>query len=104
MLGALALFTAIDYVTGFLAADKEGKLSSKVGRWGIARKVVMFLVVAVAYQLDQVLGDGTVLHSCQWPTATISILGLTYPRRQILTQIVSTPSSISLNYFNRKGG
>lgn len=61
LLGALVLFTAIDYVTGFLAAGKEGKLSSQVGRWGIARKVVMFLVVAVAYQLDQVLGDGTVL-------------------------------------------
>lgn len=61
LLSALVLFVVIDYVTGMLAAGKEGKLSSQVGRWGIVRKVAIFLVVAVAYHVDRVLGDGTVI-------------------------------------------
>lgn len=61
LLSALVLFVVIDYVTGMLAASKEGKLSSQVGRWGIVRKVAIFLVVAVAYHIDRVLGDGTVI-------------------------------------------
>ncbi len=74
LLTTLAVFVVIDYVTGFLAAGKEGRLNSDVGLWGIAKKVLIFAVVTIAHHLDQhlpsilpfmegqsVLRDGTVL-------------------------------------------
>jgi len=57
-LQTLLLFVALDYLTGFLAAGKEGKLSSRVGFQGIAMKVGIFAIVAVAHQVDTMLGDG----------------------------------------------
>nr|WP_310167221.1 phage holin family protein [Paenibacillus peoriae] len=62
-LAALLTFTIIDYVTGLIAAGTEGKrgtgpgLKSKVGMIGIARKVFIFAMVAVAHLVDGVLGD-----------------------------------------------
>src|SRR5690606_33347496 len=48
-LTALALMMAFDYITGFLASAKEGKLSSSVGFWGIARKLGVFIVISAVY-------------------------------------------------------
>ncbi|MBN2910763.1 phage holin family protein [Polycladomyces sp. WAk] len=57
-LQTLLLFVALDYLTGFLAAGKEGKLSSRIGFQGITMKVGIFAIVAVAHQVDAMLGDG----------------------------------------------
>jgi len=57
LLSILLAFVVIDYVSGVAAAGKEGKLSSDVGLWGIARKVTIFVIVAVAHLVDQALGD-----------------------------------------------
>lgn len=57
LLTVLLIIVAIDFVTGVMAAGAEGKLKSNIGMIGIARKVFIFLVVAVAYQVDTVLGD-----------------------------------------------
>ena len=57
LLSVLLTFVVLDYVTGFLAAAKEGKLNSEVGLWGIAKKVAIFFVVAVAHLVDTTLGD-----------------------------------------------
>lgn len=57
MLNVLLTFVVLDYVTGFLSAAKEGKLNSEVGLWGIAKKVAIFFVVAVAHLVDTALGD-----------------------------------------------
>jgi len=57
-LTALAVFMGIDYLTGFLAAGKAGKLNSNVGLWGIAKKAGVFAVVAVVHQLDLHLLEG----------------------------------------------
>jgi phage-related holin len=51
-LKALLIFVAIDYVSGFFAARKEGKLSSQVGMMGIAKKVMVFPLIAVAHLID----------------------------------------------------
>lgn len=56
LLGVLLAFVIIDYVTGLLAAGSKGKLSSAIGFEGIARKVVIFLLVAVAHLIDVSLG------------------------------------------------
>ena len=56
LLTILAIFVAIDYATGVLAAAKEKKLNSNVGLWGIAKKVAMFVVIGVANLVDLALG------------------------------------------------
>lgn len=58
LLGILLTFVIVDYATGVVAAAFEGKLRSKVGLIGIARKVFIFAIVAVAHQIDTILGDG----------------------------------------------
>ena len=56
LLGILLAFVFIDYITGFIAAGAEGKLSSEVGFKGIAKKILIFVLVAVAHLLDEALG------------------------------------------------
>lgn len=53
----LLFFVVLDYVTGFIAAGIEGKLKSEVGLKGIAKKVLIFAVVAVAHQIDLFTGS-----------------------------------------------
>ncbi|MGD7051411.1 phage holin family protein [Sutcliffiella horikoshii] len=60
LLIALVTLAAFDYLTGLLASGYEGKLNSKVGFRGIAKKVMMFTLVAVAHQLDLIIGDSGV--------------------------------------------
>ena len=57
MLGILLAFVAIDYVTGVVAAGAEGKLASEVGLKGIAKKIFIFVMVAVAHLVDQAVGS-----------------------------------------------
>lgn len=56
LLGILLAFVVIDYITGFIAAGAEGKLSSEVGFKGITKKILIFVLVAVAHLLDEALG------------------------------------------------
>lgn len=56
LLGILITFVIIDYVSGFIAAGIEGNLNSSRGMKGIAKKVAVFFVVAVAHMMDIALG------------------------------------------------
>lgn len=59
---ALAALMVMDYVSGVLAAIAQKKLSSEIGAKGIAKKVFMLLIVAVANIVDiNVIGEGHVL-------------------------------------------
>jgi len=53
---ALVVLACMDYVTGWAAAWVHGRLSSDIGRRGIARKVGMFVVVVLCNILDQLGG------------------------------------------------
>ncbi len=53
---ALALFMLLDYMTGITAAAIDGQLSSRRGFRGILRKVLMFVPVVMAVQLDRMTG------------------------------------------------
>ena len=55
---ALVTLACMDYVTGWAAAWVHGRLSSDAGRRGIAKKVGMFMVVAVCNIVDQLGGLG----------------------------------------------
>ncbi len=57
LLGILLAFVVIDYVTGIIAAGAEGKLSSVVGLKGIAKKIFIFVIIAVAHLVDTALGN-----------------------------------------------
>ena len=57
LLQVLVVLIIIDYLTGLLAAGYQGKLSSKVGFRGIAKKIMILTLVAVAHAIDIVLGD-----------------------------------------------
>ena len=60
----LLAFSIIDYLTGFMCAISDKKLSSKVGFKGICRKVIIFLFVGIAHILDlYVIGTGSVLRT-----------------------------------------
>ncbi|MGX2959379.1 phage holin family protein [Peribacillus sp. JNUCC 23] len=57
MINTLLVFVAIDYLSGLIASAVEGKLSSKIGFRGIAKKVMIFAIVAVAHLIDRVIGE-----------------------------------------------
>jgi len=56
-LQVLVLFVVLDYVTGLIAAWYEKRLDSRVGFRGIAKKILLFVPVAVGYWLDVLLGQ-----------------------------------------------
>jgi len=58
VLSALVVLASLDYVSGVVAAWRRRELDSRVGARGIARKVGMFVVVAVANIIDRTGGLG----------------------------------------------
>ncbi|HDX9587581.1 TPA: phage holin family protein [Bacillus pseudomycoides] len=53
----LVTMAAIDYATGMIAAGYNGELKSKIGFRGISKKVVLFLLVGAATQVDAAIGS-----------------------------------------------
>jgi len=54
----LVYAVVIDYITGIIASALEGKLSSQVGFRGIAKKVLIFCVVALSHLVDLLINQG----------------------------------------------
>lgn len=70
----LAVMMVVDYITGVIVAlsgkspkTENGGLSSKVGFVGLARKGFIMLIVLVATQLDQAIGNTSMV----FQTATV---------------------------------
>jgi toxin secretion/phage lysis holin len=60
LLKLLVTFVIIDYITALIATvyvNGWKSLSSKVGFKGIAKKIMIFALVAIASQVDSALGD-----------------------------------------------
>lgn len=64
-LTVLATLVVFDYATGIAAAFYEGRknpndkskgLNSNKGFWGIFKKIIMFSVISVLFQIDKLLG------------------------------------------------
>lgn len=104
LLTFLLAFVVADYVTGILRAYHDNELSSRVGRKGITKKFMIFVIIGLANLLDVHIfgGETTVLR-----TAAISFyasneglsilenaiqMGLTVPERlkEALKQINSS--------------
>ncbi|PEL80010.1 phage holin family protein [Bacillus wiedmannii] len=60
-LKVLVTMAIIDYLTGVIAAGFNGQLKSKVGFKGIAKKVVLFLLIAAATQADVIMGTNSAI-------------------------------------------
>ena len=63
LLQILLAFVIIDYISGLIASGTEGKLSSKIGLRGIAKKIMIFVLVAVGHLVDKALGDGSMIQN-----------------------------------------
>ena len=61
MLKILVTLTALDFLTGVLAAIYNKCLSSEIGSKGIVRKVGIYIIVAVAYMLDTLMNTNNVI-------------------------------------------
>ena len=60
----LIVLVILDYLSGVLRAISEKKLSSAVGFRGISRKVLTFVMVGLAHQIDKTaIGSGSMLRS-----------------------------------------
>src|SRR5690625_6056275 len=54
----LIAFVVVDYITGILRAGVEKKLSSRIGFKGIAKKIMLFILVGVGHLIDAYLITG----------------------------------------------
>ena len=57
MLYTILLFATLDYFTGILKAVYKKELSSAIGFKGIVKKIMVFVVIAVAYNVQRMTGD-----------------------------------------------
>lgn len=57
MLYTILLFAILDYFTGILKAAYKKELSSAIGFKGIVKKIMVFVVIAVAYNVQRMTGD-----------------------------------------------
>lgn len=61
---ALLALVGLDYITGVCVAIREKMISSEIGSKGIARKIMLFTIVALSCIIDQFLvGSGNALCS-----------------------------------------
>lgn len=90
---ALICMCVLDYLTGIAQAFVNKNLNSAVGFRGIAKKIVIFVVVAVANIVDNVIGANGVLRVAvigfYLSNESLSILenggkiGVAYPQKLI---------------------
>ncbi|WP_337814436.1 phage holin family protein [Intestinibacter sp.] len=61
LLCCIITLVVLDYLTGVLKAIYNKQLSSEIGFRGIIKKVFIFIVIAVAYEIQKVIGDSIAL-------------------------------------------
>ena len=63
----LLVVMVLDYITGMAKAWHAGELSSRVGLWGILKKVGYLVIVGVACVVDWLLRYGADSLGWDWP-------------------------------------
>lgn len=61
LIQTLVFFIVLDYVFAVIVAAVNGQLNSKIGFKGIVKKVAILVLVAVAHQVDLILGDDSLI-------------------------------------------
>ena len=57
LLASLIVLMVFDYLTGILRAWFLKSLDSKIGFWGIVKKIIILIIVSTAYILSKLLGN-----------------------------------------------
>lgn len=57
ILHALIYLVVVDYLTGLAKAWSLKEISSRIGFLGLIKKVLIFVVIAVAVEVEHVIGD-----------------------------------------------
>ena len=57
LLKTIIFLAIMDYITGWIKAIYKKELSSQIAFTGILRKIVMFIVIATAYQIQVLVGN-----------------------------------------------
>lgn len=84
LLEFLLFLVVVDYITGIVASIKEAKsgapnkgLSSKKGSIGLAKKGIMFLVIAVMHRADVVLEMHILMTGSVWFYISNELISIT---------------------------
>ena len=57
LLKTILFLAVVDYITGVIKAIYKKKLSSEIGFKGLLKKIVMFIVIAVAFAIQVLMGN-----------------------------------------------
>ena len=87
MLLALTGVMIVDYITGMLASKKENNISSRVGMWGIVKKLLYIVVVGVGMLMDWLILTTAESMGVQIPLATF--FGLLVAVWLIINELIS---------------
>ena len=61
LLKTIVILAVLDYLTGWIKGACEKRLSSEIGFKGLLKKIVLFIVIAVAYAIQRLIGDSVPL-------------------------------------------
>ena len=64
LLKTIVFLAVVDYITGLIKAVYLRVLSSETGFKGLLKKIVMFIVIAVAFVIQQLIGGTIPLREC----------------------------------------
>ena len=64
LLKTIVFLAVVDYITGLIKAVYLKVLSSETGFKGLLKKIVMFIVIAVAFVIQQLIGGTIPLREC----------------------------------------
>nr|WP_242529620.1 phage holin family protein [Priestia flexa] len=82
-LNILIVLVVFDYLTGMVAGAVNGELKSRIGLVGIARKVFIFVMVAVSHMVDLLLIENKI----EVGFAVMSMVVVAYCLNEILSII-----------------
>lgn len=57
LLKTIVFLAVVDYITGLIKAVYLKELSSEIGFKGLLKKIVMFIVIAVSFVIQQLIGE-----------------------------------------------
>lgn len=110
---ALAIIVFLDYVVGVRVAKKNGSYKSSIGIDAVIRDGIIFLIVAVGWIFDQLLGTGAfvfavlslsfIYHNFQSFVANLYVLGWDKHYPMWLFKIVESEINAKINKFQNKG-
>lgn len=106
LLMTIVWLVILDYVTGILKAIYNKKLSSSIGYKGIIKKIMIFVVIALACVMQQMLGDGIPLREV---TITFFVANEAISLLENAAELIPIPEKLKtvllqLRDNNSKGG